>query len=241
MTGSLFGEVSLDLERLITGADRKASSNTGFTALQLAKLAGIRVIAVADVVRHGARLLDAGADVLVDRHDPSRAIEIIRSITKGKLRFALDTVGKETAAHLQESLQRSKGRDQGHLVGLTGLPKTRLPGVKYHSVPIKLFHSVPVIGEQAVDWLEQLLVTKTLQPPEVSIADGGLEGINGALDKLRNGSVSGKRLVVPIGSEKITAPDVNGAASGSTETKATGGSLDYADKLNSDTSRIKFA
>lgn len=203
-------------------------------------MAGLRVIAVADVVRHGARLVDAGADVLVDRHDPSRATEIIRSITKGKLRFALDTVGKETATHLQESLQRSKGSEQGHLVGLTGLPKTRLPGVKYHTVPIKLFHTVPIVGKSAVDWLEQLLVRKALQPPEVSVADGGLEGINGALDKLRNGSISGKRLVVPIRIEKAKEPSVDGAINGHTEAKVEG-SLDYADKLNSDPSRIKFA
>ena len=177
---------------------------------------------------------------MVDRHDPSRATEIIRSITKGKLRFALDTVGKETATHLQESLQRSKGSGQGHLVGLTGLPKTRLPGVKYHSVPIKLFHTVPVLGESVVNWLEQLLVNKALQPPEVSVADGGLEGINGALDKLRNGSISGKRLVVPIKTEKTKEPSVDGAVNGHSEVKAEG-SLEYADKLNSDPTRIRFA
>ena len=177
----------------------------------------------------------------MDRYDPSRAIEIIRSITKGKLRFALDTVGKETAAHLQESLHRSKGSQQGHLVGLTGLPKTRLPGLKYHSVPIKLFHTVPIVGEKTVDWLEQLLVSKTLQPPEVSVVDGGLESINSALDKLRSGSISGKRLVVTLGAKKTGEPNTNGLTNGSTETAAAGGSLEYADKLNTDPSRIKIA
>ena len=222
-------------------ADRKASSNTGLKALEIAKLIGLRVIAVADVVRHGARLVDAGADLLVDRHDPSRAVQIIRSVTKGKLRFALDTVGKETATHLQESLLQSKGSEQGHLVGLTGLPKTRLPGLKYHSVPIKLFHSVPIIGERIVDWLEQLLVRKTLQPPEVSVVDEGLEGINKALDKLRNGSISGKRLVVTLGAKRSTKDNNNGVTNGTTETTAAAGSLEYAEKLNADPSRIKIA
>lgn len=226
---------------IIAQADCEASSNTGLTALRLAKLIGLRVIAVADVVRHGARLVDAGADVLVDRQDPSRAIEIIRSITKRKLRFALDTVGKETAAHLQESLNRSKESEQGHLVGLTGLPKTRLPGLKYHNVPIKLFHSVPIVGERIVDWLEQLLVSKTLQTPEVSIVDGGLESINSALDKLRSGSISGKRLVVTLGAKKTSESNSNGVTNGNTKTAAAGGSLEYADKLNADPSRIKIA
>lgn len=206
-------------------------------------MTGLRVIAVADVVRHGARLFDLGADILVDRHNTSRAVEIIRNVTKGNLRFALDTVGKQTAAHLQESLQRSKGGQKGHLVGLTGLPKTRLPGVEYHSVPIKVFHSVPLIGEQTMSWLEELLVGKFLQAPDIAVAAGGLEGINEALDRLRNGSISGKRLVVPIGAGKTQ--ELNGHASingtGSGEVKASVHALEYADKLNEDPSRIKFA
>lgn len=219
-----------------------ASSSTGSMALQLAKLTGLRVICVADVVRHGSRLNDLGADVLVDRQDPSRAVEIIRSVTKGKLRFALDTVGKETATQLQESLHHSKADKQAHLVGLTGLPKVRLPGVKYHSVPIKVFHSVPAFGEAAMRWLEQLLVSKGLEPPDVTLADGGLEGINEALDRLRNGKVSAKRIVVPIGNKSAIESSGPITTNGTTqELKGKFDNLDYADKLNADPSRIKFA
>ncbi|KAL8663531.1 MAG: hypothetical protein Q9168_008082 [Polycauliona sp. 1 TL-2023] len=225
-----------------------ASSSTGLAALQLAKLSGLKVIAVADSVRHGSRLVDLGADILVDRQDPARAIEIIRSVTKGRLKFALDTVGKETASHLQEALQRSAkqgGGREAHLVGLTGLPKTRLPNIRYHNVPIKVFHHAPIVGERAMGWLEELLVAKTLIPPEVQIAEGGLKGINGALDQLRNGSISGKRLVVPIDSSSpdTTATEVlsNGTGNGVESSTNTIGSLEYADQLNSDPSRIKFA
>ena len=196
---------------------------------------------VADAVRHGARLYNLGADFLVDRQDPSRAIEIIRSVTRGELRFALDTVGKETATHLQECLQRSKGEKPGHLVGLTGLPKTRLPSIRYHSVPIKMFHSAPAVGEGAMDWLEKLLVEKVLQPPEVTIAEGGLEGINKALDRLRNGSISGKRLVVPIEIGKQEKSNGDVATKELNTLEADINSLEYADKLNEDPSRLKFA
>lgn len=197
---------------------------------------------MADVVRHGSRLIDLGADVLVDRQDPSRAVEIIRSVTKGKLRFALDAVGKETATQLQESLQHFDGDIQAHLVGLTGLPKVRLPGVKYHSVPIKIFHSVPALGETTMRWLEQLLVAKGLEPPVVALADGGLEGINEALDKLRNGTVSAKRIVVPIGNKSTVKTNGHTATEGTTQdAQGIFDNLDYADKLNSDPSRIKFA
>ena len=210
-------------------------------AIQLAKLIGLRVIAVADAVRHGARLSDLGVDVLVDRHDPSRAIEIIRSVTKGELRFGLDTVGKETATYLQESLQRSTEGRSSHLVGLTGLPKIKLPGIKYHKVPVKIFHSVESVGEKAMDWLEKLLVDDILVVPEIALAGGGLEGINEALDKLRSFAISGKRLVVPIENEKPEEVIPNGAKTPSNETKNAVDNLAYADKLNEDPSRIKFA
>lgn len=211
-------------------------------ALQLAKLAGLRVICIADVVKHGSRLVDLGADVLVDRQDSLRAVEIIRSVTKGQLRFALDTVGKDTAKTLQDSLQKSGGDKVAHLVGLTGLPKSRLPGVKYHSVPIKVFHSVPALGETSMRWLEQLLVAKGLEPPDVALAEGGLEGINEALDSLRNGTVSAKRIVVPIGNKPKADPRGYTATNGTAqETRSKFSDLEYADKLNGDPSRIKFA
>ncbi|KAJ5784869.1 Polyketide synthase enoylreductase [Penicillium pulvis] len=173
-----------------------ASTTTGLVALQLAKLAGLRVICVADIARHGAKLLESGADLLVDRHDTDRAVEIIRGVTGGKLRYAIDIVGKDTATILEKTLDPS---GNAHLLGLTGLPKERNPGIKYHTVPIKLFHSAPAVGESMVTWLENLLQSGILALPEIVRADGGLEGINAALDVLRSGTVSGKRIVVDLG------------------------------------------
>ena len=216
----------------------KASSNTGTTAIQLAKLSGLRVIAVADLTRHEKRLTSLGADVVIDKHNPQRAIEIISETTKNELRFGLDTVGKETSAYLQEALQLSKGDKQAHLVGLTGLPKERVPAIRYHKVPIKVFHSVPSIGEQAMDWLEKLLLKNSLQSPEVTVAGGGLEGINDALDELRSGTVSGKRIVVPVDNKDRTTAPVTGRIGGS---DLRIDNFEYADKLNADPSRIKFA
>ncbi|KAL9612089.1 MAG: hypothetical protein Q9167_003311 [Letrouitia subvulpina] len=210
-------------------------------AIQLAKLLGLRVIAVADVAKHGSRLVDLGADLLVDRKDPSRAIEIIRSVTKGNLRYSIDTVGKETATHLQEALHQSGEKTQAHLVGLTGLPKARLPGISYHTVPIKVFHTIPSVGEQTMIWLEQLLIKGILHPPEIEIAAGGLEGVNEALDSLRVGSISGKRIVVPVTQRKIQTPDGYTTKEISPKPSAKVNSLEYADKLNSDPDRVKFA
>ncbi|KAH8424459.1 zinc-binding alcohol dehydrogenase family protein [Aspergillus melleus] len=180
-----------------------ASTTTGYITLQLARMAGLKVICVADIARHGAKLIELGADALVDRHDSQRAVEIIRGISKGKLRYAIDIVGKDTANILQQALDDSP-RDDGshaHLLGLTGLPKEKGENITHHTVPIKLFHSSPAVGEAMVSWLERLLDSGSLQLPEIVRAEGGLAGINDSLEILRQGTASGKRIVVDLGTQ----------------------------------------
>jgi NADPH:quinone reductase-like Zn-dependent oxidoreductase len=178
-----------------------ASTTTGYIALQLAKLCGLKVICIADIARHGAKLHAAGADILVDRHDTDRAVEIIRGVTNGRLLFGLDIVGRETATILQRTLFTSEhDGPQAHLLGLTGLPKEKDPRIKSHTVPIKIFHSSAAVGEALVTWLERLLETKVLSPPDVIVkSEGGLGGINDALEVLKSGAASGKRIVVDLG------------------------------------------
>jgi hypothetical protein len=135
----------------------------------------------------------------VDRLDTNRAVEIIRGITDGRLRFGLDTIGRETATIMQRALFTSEGDGpRSHLLGLTGIPKERIPCVTYHTVPIKIFHLSEIVGENLTTWLETLLQSKALILPEIVRAEGGLAGINDALEKLRDGSVSGKRIVVAL-------------------------------------------
>ncbi|KAF2501885.1 GroES-like protein [Lophium mytilinum] len=179
------------------------SSTTGFLISQLARLAGLRVALVVDLHKHGARLYSDGADLLVDAHDPGRAVAVIRGVTQGRLRFGVDTVGKETAEHLADALANDEGEEgvERHLVGLTGLPKEKRPGVVHHTVPIKLFHEVLEVGEGLMKWLEVLLAEQLLKPPEIEVVEGGLESVNGALDRMRRGEISGKRMVVKFPEE----------------------------------------
>jgi len=163
-------------------------------------LAGLKVISVIDVARSGNRMLRYGADLLVDRMDPERAISIIKGVTQGRLRFGLDTRGKESAALLARTMEAANegSESRAHLVGLTGLPKVPVNGVVYHTVPIKVFHEAPQVGESLMTWLEPLLGRKLLRTLDIEVAEGGLEGINAALDRLRDGSVNGPRIVVPL-------------------------------------------
>lgn len=67
-----------------------------------------------------------------------------------------------------------------------------------HTVPIKLFHTSEYVGGHLSKWLYELLDTNKLQPPEVEFVPGGLDAINGALERLKQGKTAGKRLVVRL-------------------------------------------
>ena len=181
---------------------------------------------VVDIAKHGARLSRPAANslstpLLIDRHDSDRAVSIIRQVTGGNLKYAIDTTGRDSATKLLEAMSGSSqpiqpsttegpagvirsqapampATTQSHLVGLSGLPKEPHPSTLYHNVPIKLFHEIQTIGEALALWMERLLSEGLLSPPEVTVVEGGLGGINEALDMMRRGEVSGRRLVVPI-------------------------------------------
>lgn len=202
------------------------SSTSANLIIQLAKLAGLKTIAVVDKAKHGIRLANHSVirtDLLVDSHDPERAVDIIRGNLKGKLRFGVDTRGHESATSLLYALTpgnlatSSGGLDSdgappsppatphdstilsAHLIGLTGLPKQNAPdGVQFHTVPIKLFHEVPPIGDALVRWFERLLEKGLVSPPEIIDVEHGLESINSGLDRMRKGEISGGKLVVRV-------------------------------------------
>lgn len=84
-------------------------------------------------------------------------------------------------------------------MGLTGLPKEAAPeGIAYHTVPIKIFHSVPQVGEALVLWLERLLEQGLIKPPPILGVESGFDGVNKGLDRMRAGEISGGRLVVDL-------------------------------------------
>lgn len=196
------------------------SSTSANIAVQLSRLIGLRVVLVVDSEKHGLRLSchkTIRPDLLVDSKDPERAIEIIRANTGGKLRFGIDTRGKDTAAFLLRCL-RAKNDDnakeappsppstpsksdlkRSHLVGLTGIPQNKTPEEScLHQVPIKLFHEVPVLGAALCNWLERLLEKGLLSPPDIIDVEEGLGNVNHALDRMRRGEISGGKLLVRV-------------------------------------------
>ena len=83
------------------------SSTSAHLTKQIARLIGLKIVSVVDNAKHGLRLSSTAAtrpDLLVDSHDPERAIDIIKRATKESARFGFDTVGKESAAQLLRAL-----------------------------------------------------------------------------------------------------------------------------------------
>ncbi|RSL64578.1 hypothetical protein CEP53_004018 [Fusarium sp. AF-6] len=195
------------------------SSTSAVIAAQLARLVGLRVALVVDNAKHGVRISENPVlrpDLLVDSHDPERAVAILRANTKGKLRFGIDTRGKDTAEILlralgPEELQRkapqvnsppstppSEPTVPAHIVGMSGLPKQASAGVIFHTMPVKLYHEVPEVGEALSSWLERLLATRALVPPRIIDVEDGLHNVNKGLDRMRKGEISGGKLLVDI-------------------------------------------
>jgi hypothetical protein len=89
-------------------------------------------------------MLKHDADLFVDRVDPERAIQIMKSISKWKLRFGLDTGGKDSALLLVEAMQQVvEGQKRLHLVGLTGCQRSRRKGWHTSLFQSKLFMRHP--------------------------------------------------------------------------------------------------
>lgn len=95
------------------------SSTSAHLTKQIARLLGLKIVSVVDNAKHGIRLSSNPAtrpDLLVDSHDPERAIAIIKRATQDGARFGFDTVGKESAAHLLRALASTSSP-------ITSLPK----------------------------------------------------------------------------------------------------------------------
>ncbi|CAM1510765.1 Fc.00g082780.m01.CDS01 [Cosmosporella sp. VM-42] len=206
-------------------SSNKGSATSANLIIQLARLADLKVIAVVDKAKHGLRFSNHAVirpDLLVDSHDPARAVDIFKANTCGKLRFGIDTRGKDSAAKLLEALSPDMpstavvpgsgtalpsppGTPQdsltlrAHIVGLTGLPKDPIPDLHFlHTVPIKLFHEVPQIGESLVFWLERLLEKGLVSAPEIMGIEDGFESVNQGLNRMRRGEISGGKLIVRV-------------------------------------------
>ncbi|CAG8898610.1 unnamed protein product [Penicillium egyptiacum] len=210
LPGTLHTPASKSEDVLVYGG----SSTIGLLAIQMVKLCGHRVITTCSP--HNRDLVTSyGADLVFDYHSPTCA-EDIRAATKNTLRYALDPFAEaKTLRMCYAAIGRTGGRYcaleqyQESLCSRKTIKHELVMGGAISGRGVKLpdpygIPPRPEIGVWAQSWyleLQQLIDDGKLRPCPTQIVPGKFAGILEGLDMLRNGSVSGKKLVVPMTTE----------------------------------------
>lgn len=185
-----------------------ASTSVGLYALQLANRAGYTVVATAsphsfDLVRQ------YGTDQVFDY----RSETAIRDITAAfpDIKYALDCFSEGNSS---DFCAKVIGKNGGRVITLLDTGRSKVPGVEYEMIFAytlfgRPFAWLPPIGpsrpaiptdrEALVEFYRDLpAYLPHLKPPPVTVTDGGFDGIQDGLEKLRGGQVSGGKIVVKI-------------------------------------------
>ena len=190
------------------------SSSVGNLAIQLAKMSGFSIITT-----FGAHNFDyvkeLGADFVFDYKDPD-VVQKLRDQSGGKIRYALDCIAEFDSTPITVGAMSKEG---GLYDALRRVPEERVLAIN-DKVQLKMTLGYTVIGEAfrlgALEYdavpedfefqktflvlLEELLAKDRLQIHNYSVNEGG-EGLEGALigiQKLRERSVSGRKLVYTL-------------------------------------------
>ncbi|KZP02114.1 NAD(P)-binding protein, partial [Athelia psychrophila] len=175
------------------------AASVSYYAIQLAKLAGLKVYTTASEHHHEA-LKRLGADAVFDYRDPE-VVQKIRTASGGRIRVALDGISEYGSTVLAAQALSDEG---GKVVTLLGRPEGEYPA-NVEIVPTSIYS---VLEEKnAVDradiaawheFLPTLLDTGKLRAHSIDHQPGGLEAIPEGLTKLKEGKVSGQKIVYTI-------------------------------------------
>lgn len=199
---------------------------TGIYLIQLAKLAGYRVICAASPVNE-AYIKSLGADVVLNRWDaPEDVVAGIRAATGDAVALAVDNVGKETATLCERVLAGSKSwreangvaidsessgesSEAARLVAIAGSPAPRTPALEADSLRAvsqprisfsTTFYGHPDFSVPLLDAISSLLASGALKPARTHVLEGGLGRIVDGLQDLKKGRVpGGHKLVCQLG------------------------------------------
>ncbi|KAH8918824.1 GroES-like protein [Atractiella rhizophila] len=197
-----------------------ASSSIGTYAVQLAKLAGLKVIAVAGNASEYAKEL--GADEVVDYRNKS-SDDLVAAFTSAlggdgaKVTKVYDAVSDATSLEtivqfLSSNLKEKDGGGKATITAVLPTPVT-LPesgqislqltyvGAVNEDSPNFFGTSIEKEHEFAKEWLPWLSREgkNKIKPNRVRVIQGGLDGVDAGLKLLEEGKVSGEKLVYRIG------------------------------------------
>lgn len=188
-----------------------ASGSVGNYAVQLAKLIGLRVIAVAGKGASMAKI--AGADVVVDYRQGQAHAQILEALEGEKLQYAFDGVSENGTTKQLASLIAPDVK--GARMVLVLYPSEELPShIQYLQTSVFSCYGeeqkfgtriLPAVPEDMAfaerffpkleEWLEE---GNKIMPNKITVVPGGLEGVKEGFRRMRDKEVSGEKLVFRI-------------------------------------------
>ncbi|KAJ5098392.1 alcohol dehydrogenase [Penicillium argentinense] len=186
------------------GSDLGGSSSVGISAIQLARDAGLGVIATASVANHGL-VRELGASHVFDHKNPGVVDEILALLEPGDL--VVDCISD---VHTQAKCGEILSRIGGGRLPIMLLPDGSAP--ENVEAVFGYFHKVngldpgfssPEVGDAVWrKYIPAALAAGTFQTkPEPLIIKGGLKKVQEGFDILRRG-VSAKKVVIEISQEE---------------------------------------
>lgn len=177
----------------------------GLYAIQLAKQAGVKVVVTASPRSHDL-VKQYGADDVFDYRSPTAVDDIVRAYPN--LDRAMDCFSEGGSTEFCVNAVR---KNRGRVVTLLDTGKTSMQDVKIdfflaYSIFNEEFQWLPPVGSkfpkvpadnEALRRFYSAMpdLSKRLKAPPLKKIDGGLENLRSGLDMLRQGQVSGTKLV----------------------------------------------
>ncbi|KAH6685328.1 chaperonin 10-like protein [Plectosphaerella plurivora] len=180
------------------------ASAVGNLLIQIAHKVGLFIYATASA-KHHDKLRELGADVLFDYASGTVAEDILKASEEaGKpIEWAVGCITKdETLAPVTAVLKGSTAKGAKKLVITSPLPASATPAEGIETTQVRgdeLWHRRSDLGEWLCwEALPAWLASGEIKPLEARVVDGGLEGLQNAMDQLKQGVVSGEKLVVEV-------------------------------------------
>jgi NADPH:quinone reductase-like Zn-dependent oxidoreductase len=177
-----------------------ASSSVGYYAVQLAAIAGYRVVAVASKRNHGL-VTENGAAQAVDYNDPDWVDQIARESQNKKFVGAFDAIGGQSLVKCFEAMSKA-GAPKARAA--TTIPTKELLGAALQeklndicciNLGTAHFDAQRPYLVSYVQKMSALLADGQLKPSRVKVLGGLGAAIQGYQD-MQTGKVSGEKLVV---------------------------------------------
>lgn len=174
------------------------AASVSYYAIQIAKLAGLKVYTTASE-KHHETLKALGVEAVFDYRDPE-ASKKIKALSNGSIKIAFDGIGVDGST---KRTAEAMSDDGGKIVTIVTGHKDVRPDVEVQHTLIYSVLDVNNVVEQSdiVEWhklVPGLLTSGKLRLHTIDHREGGLGAIPAGMQEMVDGKVSGKKIVYTL-------------------------------------------